>query len=154
VLTTLTLAAHNIYFRQRDFIFPVSYPSNIVSQKHLQELLAAIFTFAMYHRDDLSRANSDSCSVSLGSTTSQFEVADCLIREGLDECPDEAPPINLLRVMVIITFQRPIRAVRGKAWQALGESLHIAYELQLHLADLNKTEIPQKTRMHNFNMAG
>jgi hypothetical protein len=112
--------------------------SNIVSQKHLQALLAAIFSFVMYHRDDLSQANSDSCSVSLASTTYWFELADGLIREGLDECPDEAPPICLLQAIIIITFQKLIRHVRGKARRALGECVRVAYELQLYLVDLEQ----------------
>lgn len=110
--------------------------SNIASPKHLQALLAAIFSFAMYHRDDLSRANSHSCSISPASNSYWFELADRLIYEGLDECPDETPPICLLQAMIIVTFQKLIRGVRGKAWRALGECVRVAYELQLHLLDL------------------
>ena len=109
-----------------------------ISSPRLQALPAAIFSFAMYHRDDLSQANSDSCSVSLASTTSWFELADRLIREGLDKCSNEAPPISLLRVMVIITFQKPIRPVGEKVWRALGQLVRIAYKLQLHQVDLKQ----------------
>jgi hypothetical protein len=109
--------------------------SNITSQKHLQALLAAIFSFAMYHRDDLSRPDSRLSSVTPTSTTYWFDLADRLITEGLEECPDEAPPISLLQAMIIVTFQKLIRGVRGKAWRSLGECIRIAYELQLHLVD-------------------
>jgi hypothetical protein len=112
--------------------------SNVASQKHLQALLAAIFSFAMYHRDDLSRPNSRSFAITPTSTTHWFEVADRLITEGLEECPDEAPPICLLQAMIIVTFQKLIRGVRGKAWRSLGECVRVAYELQLHLVDLEE----------------
>jgi hypothetical protein len=112
--------------------------SNVASQKHLQALLAALFSFAMYHRDDLSRSNSRSFAITPTSTTHWFEVADRLIAEGLEECPDEAPPICLLQAMIIVTFQKLIRGVRGKAWRSLGECVRVAYELQLHLVDLEE----------------
>jgi hypothetical protein len=110
--------------------------SNIASQKHLQALLAAIFSFAMYHRNDLSRPDSRSSGVTPASTTYWFDLADRLIAEGVEECPDEAPPICLLQAMIIVTFQKLIRGVRGKAWRSLGECVRIAYELHLHLVDL------------------
>ena len=110
--------------------------SNIASQKHLQALLAAIFSFAIYHRNDLSQPDSCSPGVTPASTTYWFDLADRLIAEGIEECPDEAPPICLLQAMIIVTFQKLIRGVRGKAWRSLGECVRIAYELQLHLIDL------------------
>ena len=110
--------------------------SNITSQKHLQALLAAIFSFAMYHRNDLSRPDSRSSALKPASTTYWFDLACRLITEGVDECPDEAPPICLLQAMIIVTFQKLIKGVRGKAWRSLGECVRVAYELQLHLVDL------------------
>src|ERR1700733_241421 len=74
--------------------------SNIASQKHLQALLAAIFSFAMYHRNDLSRPDSRSSGVTPASTTYWFDLADRLITEGVEECPDEAPPICVLQAMI------------------------------------------------------
>lgn len=116
--------------------------SNIASEKHLQALLAAIFSFAMYHGDDLSRPDSRSCSVGPAPTAYWFEIADRLIVEGLEECPDEAPPICLLQAMIIVTFQKLIRGVRGQAWRSLGECVRVAYELHLHLVDLEDETDP------------
>ena len=115
---------------------------NIASQKHLQALLAAIFSFAMYHRNDLSRLNSHSSAISPVPSTHWFDLACRLIGEGLDECPDEAPPICLLQAMIIVTFQKLIRGVRGMAWRSLGECVRVAYELQLHLVDLEDDRDP------------
>lgn len=92
----------------------------------------------MYHHDDLSRPNSRLFTITPPSTSHWIEVADRLIAEGLEECPDEAPPICLLQAMIIITFQKLIRGVRGKAWRSLGECVRVAYELQLHLVDLEE----------------
>ena len=112
--------------------------SNVASQKHLQALLAAIFSFAMYHRNDLSRPNSRASAITPPSTTYWFDVACRLIAEGIEECPDEPPPICLLQAMIIVTFQKLIRGVRGKAWRSLGECVRVAYELHLHLVDLEE----------------
>ena len=108
----------------------------INSQKHLQALLAAMFSFAMYHRNDLSGHDSRLSATRPASTTYWFDVACRLIPEGLDECLDETPPICLLQAMIIVTFQKLIRGVRSKAWRSLGECVRVAYELQLHLVDL------------------
>jgi hypothetical protein len=116
--------------------------SNIASQKHLQALLAAIFSFAMYHRDNLSRPNSHLSAITPTSTTYWSDMAGQLIAEGLEECPDEAPPICLLQAMIIVTFQKLISGVRGKAWRSLGECVRVAYELQLHLVDLEEERDP------------
>src|SRR2546423_5213891 len=110
--------------------------SNVASQKHLQALLAAIFSFATYHRNDLSRADAHSSITAPASTTYWFDLACRLIAEGVGKCPDESPPISLLQAMIIVTFQKLIRGVRGNAWRSLGECVRIAYELQLHLVDL------------------
>ena len=108
----------------------------INSQKHLQALLAAMFSFAMYHRSDLSCSDSHLSTIRPASTTYWFDVACRLIPEGLNECLDETPPICLLQAMIIVTFQKLISGVRSKAWRSLGECVRVAYELQLHLVDL------------------
>lgn len=108
----------------------------IASQTHLQALLAAMFSFAMYHSNKTGQGERGISRTS-ASSTYYFDLACRLVAQGLEDCGDDSPPLCLLQALIITTLQKLIDGVRGKAWRSLGECVRIAYELQLHLVDLD-----------------
>ena len=94
-----------------------------------------MFSFSRFH-------GNKEVQLGLGSLSPMywFDLALRLIAEGLEECADDLPPLYLLQAMLITTFQQLIDGVRGKAWRALGECLRIAYELHLHLIDVDEEQ--------------
>ncbi len=111
--------------------------SHIASKTHLQALLAAMFSFSMYQMNREGQAGRGLPSRPPASTHYYFNLACKLIAQGLEECADDSPPLCLLQALIITTFQQLIDGVRGRAWRSLGQCVRIAYELQLHLVDLD-----------------
>lgn len=142
-MTTLTL------FHRPTMEFKLSH---ITCATQLQALLAAMFSFSMYHLNTNDQAARALSSTTPEPSTYYFKVACKLIAKALEECSDETPPLCLLQALIITTFQQLINGVRGRSWRALGQCVRIAYELQLHVVDLdddNENKIDQDIQSHS-----
>ncbi len=104
--------------------------SAISSQLQLQALIAAISSFsARFNYSSLGNLPKIPSHLHFRNIASQS------VDEALKQCSDDTPPLCLLQALILITFEELIRGVRGRAWSLVGECVHIAYELQLHLVD-------------------
>lgn len=99
-----------------------------------EALLAAMFSFsARFQTSPLKRYTANG---SEDRSSSYFAaIASKRISQGLDEYGDSSATLCLLQAYILLTFYELTRAVRSRAWRALGQSIRIAYELKLHLID-------------------
>lgn len=129
-------------FRQQDFRQLLSRLPTIAQT---QALLASIFTFAVRGCEDPiedgppnSVCLPDGCPAL--STSHLGSLAQRAIDEAVADLEDESLPLPLLQALVLLTHWLLIQGVRGKAWRYLGLCVRTAYELNLHLIDVNKSE--------------
>ncbi|KAL4812580.1 hypothetical protein BDW67DRAFT_178620 [Aspergillus spinulosporus] len=113
-----------IYFDQMMTISLFHQPSfpeklaRITSPTQMAALMAAMFAFAVRR------------------TARFLNVALQQIDEALDECGDDTPPLCLLQACVLAAHCQLTQGVLGRAWRTLGSCVRLAYEMNLHLVDV------------------
>lgn len=109
---------------------------NMRSVLDAQTLAAAIFAIsARFYPSSGARVSprSDTCP-----SPSQFaDLTSKLMTMALAKCGDKTPPLSLLQASVLHTFYFLTRGVQSRAWHLLGSCVRLAYELRLHLIDVN-----------------
>lgn len=104
-------------------------------------LLAAMFAFA----SRFSESSNTICAYFGPADTSNrpdytshfLNLALDYTDEALKLCGDEAPPLCLLQAFIITGHCQLTQGVLGKAWRTLGTCVRLAYELNLHLVDMD-----------------
>ncbi|CBF76215.1 fungal specific transcription factor domain-containing protein [Aspergillus nidulans FGSC A4] len=102
--------------------------ARITSPTQLAALLAAMFAFAVRFRPEEMDVNRRAAWF-LNVALQQIDVA-------LDECGDETPPLCLLQAYVLAAHCQLTQGVLGRAWRTLGSCVRLAYEMNLHLVDV------------------
>ncbi|KAL4772059.1 hypothetical protein BDW60DRAFT_222689 [Aspergillus nidulans var. acristatus] len=102
--------------------------ARITSPTQMAALLAAMFAFAVRFRPDETDVNRRAARF--------LDVALQQIDEALDECGDETPPLCLLQAYVLAAHCQLTQGVLGRAWRTLGSCVRLAYEMNLHLVDV------------------
>ncbi|KAL4994848.1 hypothetical protein BDV10DRAFT_197182 [Aspergillus recurvatus] len=102
--------------------------ARITSPTQVAALLAAMFAFAVRFRPDEADANQ--------RATRFLNLALNQIDEALDECGDDTPPLCLLQACVLTAQCQLTQGVLGRAWRTLGTCVRLAYEMNLHLVDV------------------
>jgi hypothetical protein len=74
-----------------------------------------------------------------------YDIAADAVQKQLRKCGDRQPPLCLLQAFILTTFYELVRSVRGVAWRSLGGVIRLAYELRLHLVDLQLRATPNQT---------
>lgn len=64
------------------------------------------------------------------------KIASKRIDEALEPYDDVPPPLWLLQAYVLDTFYRLSRSVRSRSWRTIGSVVRLAYDLKLHLVDV------------------
>lgn len=106
--------------------------SAISSDKQLQALLSAIFSYALRFKDHVPLVKDSRLSAK-----DILDLSCQLQQECVEECEDDDPPLHLLQSLYLVTFQKLIHGVRGKTWRMVGDCIRLAYELRLHLIDVD-----------------
>ncbi|KAK6440387.1 hypothetical protein LTR95_003394 [Oleoguttula sp. CCFEE 5521] len=92
-------------------------------------------------QDDLPTTDTDGNPyLALPSSLDLSQHARQSLEAAISECDDEALPMCVLQAMVLVTHWLLIQGVRGRAWRYLGNCVRTAYELNLHLVDIGKTQ--------------
>lgn len=106
-------------------------------------MLAAVLLFATKSYDQCNDDDNEDIYLGLPTTPSSSHI----LTQALDytdlaikECEDEPVPLSLLQTLILITHWLLIQGVRGRAWRYLGVAVRIAYELNMHLIDANKSQ--------------
>lgn len=102
--------------------------SRISSSAQVVALLAAMFTFAARfspREADINRR-----------ATRFLNLALKHIDETLEECGDNTPPLCLLQACILAAHCQLTQGVLGRAWRTLGMCVRLAYEMNLHLVDV------------------
>lgn len=103
----------------------------ISSDSQLQALLSAIFSYALRFKEHIPSVKDTSLSAA-----DVLESSCQLQQECMEQCEDDDPPLHLLQSLYLVTFQKLIHGVRGKTWRMVGDCIRLAYELRLHLVDI------------------
>lgn len=106
--------------------------SRISSPALVVALLAAMFTFAIRFRPDEADANQ--------RATRFLKVSLHHIDKALEECGDDTPPLSLLQASILAAHCQLTQGVLGRAWRMLGMCVRLAYEMNLHLVDVQGHE--------------
>ncbi|KAL4748418.1 fungal-specific transcription factor domain-containing protein [Aspergillus terricola var. indicus] len=123
-----------IYFDKMTTISLFHQPSfpeklaRITSAAQMAALLAAMFAFAVRFRPEEADVNKQAARF--------LNVALQQIDEALDECGDGTPPLCLLQACVLAAHCQLTQGVLGRAWRTLGSCVRLAYEMNLHLVDV------------------
>jgi hypothetical protein len=59
-----------------------------------------------------------------------------LIDDAMKECGDRTPPLCVLQAAILTAFCQLTQGVLGRAWRTLGTCVRLAYEMNLHLVDV------------------
>lgn len=115
---------------------------SITSVIHARALAAAMFAISarFYHPTRLQLPPGSACP----SPSHFADLTSKLLATGLEQCGDKAPPLCLLQASVLHTFYHLTRGVQHRAWQLLGSCVRLAYELRLHLIDVEWKRDPDK----------
>ena len=62
------------------------------------------------------------------------------------KCGDATPSFWLLQASVLDVFYHLTRSVRSKSWRLLGICIRLAYDMKLHLIDIDMLRIPEMQR--------
>lgn len=106
--------------------------SAITAEKQLQALLSALFSYALRFKDHIPSVKDSKLSAK-----DTLDLSCQLQQECMEECEDDDPPLHLLQSLYLVTFQKLIHGVRGKTWRMVGDCIRLAYELRLHLVDID-----------------
>lgn len=106
--------------------------SGIASDKQLQALLSALFAYALRFKDNIPLLKDSKMSAK-----NMLDHSCQLQQECMEECEDDDPPLHLLQSLYLATWQKLIHGVRGKTWRMVGDCVRLAYELRLHLVDID-----------------
>lgn len=106
-----------------------------------QALVAAMFTFsARFASAAEGRISSNECP-----TPGYFsDLASKLINEAFADCGDRTPPFWLLQASVLDAFYHLTRSVRSRSWRLLGNCIRLAYDMKMHLIDVNCQRILER----------
>ncbi|KAK5104805.1 hypothetical protein LTS08_002698 [Lithohypha guttulata] len=104
---------------------------DVTSLTHLQAFLSALFSYALRYKETIP-----SLKTSALEAKEMLEISSRLQMKCVEGCLDDDPPLHLLQSFLLVTFQKLIHGVRGRTWRMLGECIRIAYELRLHLIDV------------------
>lgn len=102
--------------------------SQISSPALVVALLAAMFAFAVRFRPGEADVNQ--------RATRFLKLALQNIDNALEECGDNTPPLCLLQTCVVAAHCQLTQGVLGRAWRTLGMCVRLAYEMNLHLVDV------------------
>ncbi|ATY63889.1 fungal specific transcription [Cordyceps militaris] len=99
-----------------------------------EALVASIFSFsARFHAGE-----KDESLWSYFPAPSYFaKIASKRIEDALGPYDETPPPLWLLQASVLDTFYRLTRSVRSSSWRATGNLVRLAYDLGLHLVDVD-----------------
>lgn len=103
----------------------------ILEVNHLQAFLSPLFAYALRFRDSFPALD----SIPFDSRA-MLDIASRLQTRCIEECLDDDPPLYLLQSLFLVAFQKLIHGVRGKTWRLIGDCIRLAYELKLHLLDV------------------
>lgn len=105
---------------------------SISSDKQLQALLSALFSYALRFKDHIPAVKDSRLSAK-----DTLDLSCQLQQECIEECEDDDPPLHLLQSLYLVTFQKLIHGVRGKTWRMVGDCIRLAYELRLNIIDVH-----------------
>ena len=119
-------------FKPNDMQQKIEHISSLVEA---EALVAAIFSFSArfhssYHTDDRPDESPPASHF--------FQIASSRIQTALDRRGDNTPPLWLLQAYILVSFYQLTQSVRSKSWRALGNCVRIAYDMNLHLVDVNR----------------
>ncbi|KAJ6782082.1 hypothetical protein PWT90_03160 [Aphanocladium album] len=99
-----------------------------------EALVASMFAFsARFHASEKDRS-----AWNYFPAPSYFaKIAFKRIEDAFEPYDDTPPPLWLLQASVLETFYRLTRSVRSKSWRAMGNLVRLAYDLKLHLVDVD-----------------
>ncbi|KEF60672.1 uncharacterized protein A1O9_02233 [Exophiala aquamarina CBS 119918] len=116
-------------FREPQFLSKLAQLPSVVQVK---ALLAPICAFACKDATLLFQQNPDR------SKASDFaDLAIKFVDEAIAQCGDEAPPLCVLQALILTTHWVIVRGVRGRAWRYVGLCVRVAFELGLHITDVD-----------------
>ncbi|KAJ0420815.1 fungal-specific transcription factor domain-containing protein [Aspergillus carlsbadensis] len=94
-------------------------------------LLAAMFAFcARFSHQDEPQTDTNCRAAHF------LNLALRLIDDAMKECGDRTPPLCVLQAAILTAFSQLTQGVLGRAWRALGTCVRLAYEMNLHLIDV------------------
>ncbi|KAH8882412.1 hypothetical protein GQ53DRAFT_733920 [Thozetella sp. PMI_491] len=100
-----------------------------------EALVAAIFSFsARFHSCFHAPGRPDVCPAPEHFAT----IATTQLEKALDRYADSIPPFWLLQTYVLVAFYELTRSVRSKSWRVLGNCIRLAYEMNLHMIDVER----------------
>ena len=108
----------------------------ITSEKELQALLAAMFSFSVR----FVQLKNLPFSPHSQQLCAEKHFAEKLVAECIADCKEDSPSLCVLQAMTINIFISLTNGVRGRSWRALGECIRIAFELRLHQVDRENAE--------------
>ncbi|KAG0645463.1 hypothetical protein D0Z07_8681 [Hyphodiscus hymeniophilus] len=115
---------------------------SIESPAQTHALLAAVLAFsARFCAPESQDGYNSSMLAGMNHNPLYFlERASRFFEEALKECGDESPPLCVLQAQILIAHCQLTQGVRGMAWRALGTCVRLAYELNLHLVDVERPQ--------------
>ncbi|KAF2768267.1 hypothetical protein EJ03DRAFT_123177 [Teratosphaeria nubilosa] len=127
-------------FRRQDFRRLLA---RVPTATQTKALLAPVLAFAIKGCEDaVDGSASEATKLPLGCSSLSTSYLISLARQYIDqataESEDDPLPLSLLQALILLTHWFLIKGVRGKAWRYLGTCVRSAYELNLHLVDVNK----------------
>lgn len=108
-----------------------------------EALVSTMFAFAArFHPDDKDIYRVADCP-----TPSYFaSIASKQIRAALDLYEDAIPPFYILQASTLDAFYHISKSVRSRSWRILGNAVRLAYDMKLHLLDINSDKDADKEK--------
>ncbi len=107
---------------------------HMASAVEAQALVAAMFAFSARFAPVAERQLS---SNEYPKPAYFSDMAAKFINDAFADCGDATPPFWLLQASVLDAFYHLTRSVRSKSWRLLGNCIRLAYDMKMHLIDLN-----------------
>lgn len=104
------------------------------SHVEAEAMIAAMFAFsARFHPGDKDIHRVADCPV-----PSYFaSIASKQLRKALDMYEDATPPFYIMQASTLDAFYHISKSVRSRSWRILGNAVRLAYDMKLHLLDIN-----------------
>lgn len=112
--------------------------TKIESPTQICALVMALRSFAVRFGSDEIAGNNLGDQADIHQRAAHYlEQTSDYINHALKECDDLTPPICILQASILSAHCQLTQGVLGKAWRALGTCVRLAYEMNLHLVDVN-----------------
>lgn len=118
----------------------------MASTTEAQALVAAMFAFSARF---VPSSEKQFCSSECPTPGYFSDMAAKFINEAFADCGDATPPFWLLQASVLDAFYHLTRSVRSKSWRLLGNCIRLAYDMKMHLIDVNWQRRPEKQQNSN-----